>query len=323
MRRAPRPPRGTGSTALHTPVWRFASWSRAPTLAAAPSRFDPVESAVVVVPEVVDRAPRIDVLALLVDLGLLGVAVGEAGLGESQLRAARLVEKDRAQRHLLDGPADSDHAVVAQECGFARSEALRKVAAELGRVNEIARREVMRRRDAEPAALVRVRLELFPCAREERPMQRMRVADAVDVGARAQDLGVDRPLEVAHALAAEDLAVEVDQDEIVLVHLLEPDVAALEPHAAVPRIAHRAVPERHVVVALELEDAVRPREVPQAAPHLVVLDHDRHVVGTPLHSGSSCGCGILRTWKGVLNDGAATLRPPLRPVKARADDVRP
>src|SRR5919108_494752 len=103
----------------------------------------------------------------------------EAARPEPELRAARLLEEDRAERHLLHRAADGKNAVVAQERGLAAAQAFREVLAELRRVDQVARREVVRRRRGEPAALVGERLELLARAREERRPVRMRVADGV------------------------------------------------------------------------------------------------------------------------------------------------
>src|SRR5260221_13131794 len=84
---------------------------------------------------------------------------------------------------------------------------------------------------------------------------------------------MDRPFEMADALAAQHLAVEVDENEVLVEGLLEADIAALQPQPAAPRVAVGEVAERHVVVALEIEDAMGPRDVEQGASHLVVLHH--------------------------------------------------
>ena len=85
--------------------------------------------------------------------------------------------------------------------------------------------------------------------------------------------------EMAHAFAAQYLAVEIDENEILVEDFLEADVAALQPQSATPRIAVGEVAERHVVVALEIEDAMGPRDVEQRPADLVVLHHAGLVAG--------------------------------------------
>src|SRR2546421_6071975 len=128
--------------------------------------FEAIEAPVVVIPEVVDGAARIDVLALLLDLVRRRRAVLEAARAEAQLRTARFLEEDRAQRHLLHRAPDREDAVVAQERRFAAPEALREILPQLRRVDEIARRQVVPRRHGEPAAFVGERRELLARARE-------------------------------------------------------------------------------------------------------------------------------------------------------------
>ena len=92
---------------------------------------------------------------------------------------------------------------------------------------------------------------------------RMRVTDDVHVGPCPHDLGVQRPFEVAQARALEHVAVEVDEDEVIALHLGEREVAALEPQAAAEGVAVREMAHRHIAVALEFEDPVCARNVVQ------------------------------------------------------------
>ena len=90
----------------------------------------------------------------------------------------------------------------------------------------------------------------------------MRVRHDVNVGPHAQDFRMDRPFRMAAARPGQLLAVPIDQDEIAGAHdFAEPDAVALEPEAAPLRIAQRQMAERHVAVALHLEDAAGAREL--------------------------------------------------------------
>jgi hypothetical protein len=91
------------------------------------------------------------------------------------------------------------------------------------------------------------------------------VSDRHDVGAAAQDLGVDRPLVVPLAVSLEHVAVEIDQLEIgARGHFVHADARALDPQAAAGRIAQRQVARRAVALAFVGEDAVGESELVEA-----------------------------------------------------------
>ena len=141
----------------------------------------------------------------------------------------------------------------------------RQLPAQLGGVDQVAGElEVRDAAVGEPDALVGVGADLLGGGRQHGGVERVGVRHHVDVRPGPEDLGVNRPLQVAQAGAVEDLAVEVEQDEVAGADdLLQADVAALEPEPAAAGIPQRQMPERHVVVALKVEDAMRPGQVAQ------------------------------------------------------------
>ena len=72
---------------------------------------------------------------------------------------------------------------------------------------------------------------------------------------------MDRPFEMADAVALQDVAVVGDQDEISLRHLFEADVAPLQPEAPPERVTHGEMTEGHIIMAFEVEDAMGPGQV--------------------------------------------------------------
>ena len=86
----------------------------------------------------------------------------------------------------------------------------------------------------------------------------MRVHHRVDVGPRTQHLGMDEHLVVARHRAVDLAAAEVDRDDVVGPHLLEPDAGRL--HQEAPGLVGQA--DRHmagdiVALAFQREHAAR------------------------------------------------------------------
>src|SRR5882757_630668 len=76
---------------------------------------------------------------------------------------------------------------------------------------------------------------------------------------------MDRPFRMAASGACDLAPVPVDQNEVVgTEHLAEPDPVALEPEAALPRVAQRKMTERHVAMPFHLENAAGAGEVIEA-----------------------------------------------------------
>ena len=94
----------------------------------------------------------------------------------------------------------------------------------------------------------------------------MRVNDRVHVGPPGHDLRMDRVLDVAARRPFEDLAIPAEQDHVLLGHLVEAEMASLQPDAAALGIAHGDVPPDHVRLSGGLEYAACRDDV---APDLV------------------------------------------------------
>ena len=89
-------------------------------------------------------------------------------------------------------------------------------------------------------------------------MRRMGVDHALDVRARAQDFRMDEHLVVARHGAADLLAVEIDRDDVVGRHLVEPDGGGLHQEAMrIVRQPHRHVAGDKIALVLAREDAAR------------------------------------------------------------------
>src|SRR5579863_6532441 len=93
-------------------------------------------------------------------------------------------------------------------------------------------------------------------------MKRMGMSACVEVGSRAENLGMDRPFAVTHARAAKLLAVEIDENEIARIEeLAQRNLVALQPEAAPVGIAQRDVPKDAIAMAVELQNPTAPREL--------------------------------------------------------------
>src|SRR5580700_6751365 len=93
----------------------------------------------------------------------------------------------------------------------------------------------------------------------------MGVDHYIDVGARAKNFRMDRPLGMAPAAAGDLSAVPIDQHEIVgAQNFAQPDLVALHPNAAAAGPAHREVAQGHVAVPLHVENPAGARRLGQA-----------------------------------------------------------
>jgi hypothetical protein len=91
-------------------------------------------------------------------------------------------------------------------------------------------------------------------------MKRMAVDDHLDIGANAQNLGMDRPLAMAASASGNLLSVPIEQHEVVRAyHFTKPNTIALHPETPSFRIPQREMAERHVTVAFQLQDPACPR----------------------------------------------------------------
>src|SRR5580692_12145634 len=127
---------------------------------------------------------------------------------------AGLFQKYSGADRLLDAAAAKHHAVIAQEHGEVLPERKR---------NSFA---FALQRDQRHVGLVpwhvdeligveRKRLQRLGRRRENAGVKRMGVDNDIDVGARAKNLRMDRPLGMAAAAAGDLLTVPIDQHEIV------------------------------------------------------------------------------------------------------------
>ncbi len=168
--------------------------------------------------------------------------------------------------------AHGDDAVVDEQERPRVAEALRDVDAHVAGDDEVGRAGVVRHlRRHEERARVGHRLQLAARSAERDGVRRVRVHDGSDVGPREHDLAVDRPLDVARALAVQDLAVPADEQDVLLGHLLEPQARALHPDAAAVGVAHRRVPPDVVVVPVAVEHAAGQDDLP---PDLRCVGHE-------------------------------------------------
>src|SRR5439155_19290895 len=116
--------------------------------------------------------------------------------------------------------AAADDPVVEHERGVAVADGGGDVAAELARRDQVARlREAGDVRRYEERRLVRDRPQRLVRRGERDGPRGVRVDDAVDVGAGAYQLGVNRIFDVPAAGAFEHLAVPRDEE-----HLFRPDL---------------------------------------------------------------------------------------------------
>src|SRR5437899_13080703 len=89
-------------------------------------------------------------------------------------------------------------------------------------------------------------------------MRRMGVNDALDLRACAQHFGMDEHLVVARHGAADLLTVEIDCDDVVDRHLVEPDGGGLHQKAArVLRQPYRHMAGNEIALILAGENAAR------------------------------------------------------------------
>ena len=195
--------------------------------------------------------------AFLLEVDAVGDKLRPAGGFRKQLRLAGLFQLDRGPHRLLDAAAGGDDAVIAQDQRGVCAEAARHRLAALLIDDEIGGL----RKNRQPAfGEIAAGVADGDQRRAERGkrhrMHGMAVDDALHVGPRAQDLGMDKDLVVARHRAVDFVALDVDRDDVVGPHLLDADAGGL--HQEAPGIAgkpHRYVPGDVIAVAFHRQHA--------------------------------------------------------------------
>src|SRR5262245_39024510 len=137
-------------------------------------------------------------------------------------------------------------------------------------------------------------------------MRRVRVNDALNLRACAQHFGMNEHLVVARHGAADLLAIEIDRDDVVDRHLVEPDGGGLhQKTAGLVRQPHGHVAGNEIALILAGENATRIGELsserlghsPSPSPRFVQApSHVRFVLPCPANSTSlsktPCEAGI-------------------------------
>lgn len=207
-----------------------------------------------------------DIIGLfIIDEDLGQIATLARGLGE-QLRLTGVFERGEQERRLVDGGADGQQAVVAQDAGFVgRAERLGDEFAFGGREHRAAVRVVHRVGVVEFACVLRQHLDRLAEARPRFAVDRVCVAHGVHVRPRLVHRAVDQEacrVRAPCAVAPNDFALEVDGDHVA--GLEQPEVYSqwVRPeHVVLHWVAHRDVPADALDVALARPVSERCRHV--------------------------------------------------------------
>src|SRR5438034_2543401 len=179
-----------------------------------------------------------------------------------ELDLHRPLQHHRRVARLGDGGSDDDDAVAAQEERARLAQGTRDGLALCGRadqVGELGEARHARWPEVRPFMGDRPQVESARC--EGQPELRVRVDHSDHIGAHAHDLGVDGELFVEARPPVHPGPIELETDEMLLAHFVEPDARPLHPKRLRPREARAHMSVDVVGLPFAGEDAACEDEI--------------------------------------------------------------
>lgn len=103
-------------------------------------------------------------------------------------------------------------------------------------------------------------MQRLAASRKDASVERMRVADRIDIGTAPENLGVDWPLTMNAAGASHAFAGEIDQYKIFRTSdFRKRDPCSLDPEPAAGRVANSEMALGHVGVTLHVQNPIGQR----------------------------------------------------------------
>ena len=187
----------------------------------------------------------------LLDIGARKFRRHFAGRFGQELHHGAILQHDDADDGFGDGRPGDDDAVVLQQHAAAGAERPRHAGAHRGAADQIDGVGVAAERLVEQRAGLAVAFERPAGRRQRDRIGRVGVDDAIDVGPRLEDLGMDIDLAVAARGAGDDIAVEIDGEDVCRRDLVKAETVRLhEEQAGIVRQTKRNMAAGEIVLAL-------------------------------------------------------------------------